>query len=79
MGRKGELNLTAKLMHMGFDVRGCIRLLEDIPYEKRDLKWRELRKEFEKLKKKGIINATTCPTPIEKSPGVWVCPSHPEK
>jgi len=66
-------------MHVGFDVMGMIRLLEDIPYEKRDLKWAEERTKFEEFKRNGIIVVSSCPTPVEKSPGVWVCPGHPHK
>ncbi len=68
--------MTAKTMHIGFDVQGCIRLLEDIPYYKRDLEWRRLRSQFENYKKRGLRNVSCCPTPIEESPGVWVCPGH---
>jgi len=71
--------MTATIIHMGFDVQGFIRLLEDIPYEKRDLKWAESRTHFEELKKQGIITVSTCPNPIEKSPGSWVCPGHPRE
>lgn len=69
--------MTAKTMHIGADVQGIIRLLEDIPYEKRDLKWAEERTKFEELKKAGIKVVSSCPTPMQKSPGVWVCPGHP--
>lgn len=69
--------MTAKTMHIGFDVQGMIRLLEDIPYEKRDLKWAESRTEFEQFKKQGFKTVSSCPTPVEKEPGVWVCPGHP--
>ena len=71
--------MKATTMHFGFDVQGIIRLLEDIPYPKRDLRWGELRDEFERLKKQGIITASSCPESIERSPGVWVCPGHPKK
>ena len=71
--------MTAKTMHIGFNVKFMIRLLEDIPYAKRDLQWAEERVKFEELKKKGYINVSACPTPIEESPGVWVCPGHPHK
>ena len=69
--------MTARRMHIGFDVQGMIRLLEDIPYGKRDLKWAEERVRFEELKKGGITNISACPTPVEERPGVWVCPGHP--
>ena len=69
--------MTAKTMHIGLDVQGMIRLLEDVPYPKRDLKWAEERTKFEELKRNGIKTASSCPDPIEKSPGVWVCPGHP--
>ena len=71
--------MTATIHHFGFDVQGIIRMLEDTPYPKRDLKWRDLRNQFEKLKKEGIITASSCPKSIERSPGVWVCPGHPKK
>ena len=71
--------MTAKTMHIGADVEGVIRLLEDIPYEKRDLRWAEEHTKFEELKRKGIKAISSCPTPIEESPGVWVCPGHPHK
>lgn len=71
--------MTAKTMHIGADVTGVIRLLEDIPYEKRDLKWAEERTKFEDLKREGIKVISACPTPIEESPGVWVCLGHPIK
>ena len=71
--------MTAKTMHLGFDVQGVIRLLEDTPYPKRDMKWGELRNQFEKLKKQGIKVASSCPKSVEKEPGVWICPGHPAK
>ena len=71
--------MTATTMHIGADVMGVIRLLEDIPYSKRDLKWAEERTKFEELKREGLIVVSSCPTPVEKSPGTWVCPGHPHK
>lgn len=65
--------------HMGFEVAYAIRLLEDIPYGKRDLKWKETRDSFEKLKQKGIKIASSCPQSVEVKPGVWECPGHPVK
>lgn len=69
--------MKATTIHIGFDVQGMIRLLEDIPYSKRDLKWAEERTRFEELKSEGLINVSACPNPIEESPGVWVCRGHP--
>lgn len=71
--------MTVTTMHIGFDVQGCIRLLEDVPYSKRDLKWAEQRTQFENFKKQGLKSVSACPTPVEKSPGEWVCPGHPKE
>ena len=69
--------MIAKTMHMNFEVAYCIRLLEDVPYEKRDLKWAEQRTQFENLKKHGYKVVSFCPTPVEESPNIWKCPGHP--
>ncbi len=71
--------MKATTLHLGFDVQGIIRMLEDVPYSKRDLRWAETRTQFQKLKEGSIITASSCPTSKEESPGVWVCPGHPEK
>lgn len=71
--------MTATSYHFSFHVEGCLALLAAISGDRRDKEWAQMVHDFEEAKSNGLTLVTSCPTPIEESPGHWVCPGHPKE